>query len=287
MPGGPYPFLTAATIAGRVGRQARLLDGLLQADALSPLQTHELRRRCKKLRAWIRLWRDRGCLKGANGIDKALRAVAAQFSGARDATVRLDTLQRLPQYADAGATVDLQPLSAALQAASDMAMPPSDTSVLRKARKRLQRLLPSTSLAENDERLARGLRATWRKARRLARRAAVTTDCDDLHRLRRWVKYLCYQLEFVAMRNHREVKQLHDALEALGAVLGDYHDLHELQLALQALADTEAGEGDTPLDSALVNADLLCQLGRHQWLQRALQLVAECFDGDYGRFSTS
>src|SRR5690606_39172737 len=86
--------------------------------------------------------------------------------------------------------------------------------------------------------LWRGLRANYQAARKLANAALCDrADAEKLHRFRRRVKYLHYQLNLLCDLRKSPVV-LPAMLKDLGATLGQINDLHELMQAIQQL---EAG----------------------------------------------
>lgn len=266
-------LLPLATINARVGKIVKELGALLHLAEPTPEDIHKLRRNTKKLRAWLRL------VDGSRKADRRLRDTAAVYSAARDAHVCQQTLQRLPLRAGINineATNVVFP--ACLQALRDAAPAEQQTlnkRELDKAGKLVATLKPDLRDAKDGKRLQKGLRAAWRKAHRLLEKIRVEHSIDDVHRFRRRVKYLCYQLELVVQRRNGETRAMHKQLEQLGTSLGDFHDLDVLQHLLHTLAG--GSEPGSALLEELAVVDVLCEQEKARGLASCMDLADRCF----------
>ena len=92
--------------------------------------------------------------------------------------------------------------------------------------------LEATPLSDQDL-VCLGLGQTFAKAADLGQHALQSKDLAELHRWRRWVKYLRYQLEPVATPQRSSIVELHAELRQLGSTLGRRNDLHQLRQALE------------------------------------------------------
>lgn len=275
-------ILPPGTIARRLGKLLQDLDALLaQEVALDAADIHRLRRLGKRLRAWLRLWQDQGLLQGGAKTAALLGTAAAHYAAQRDARVQRETLLQLPELAGDSADCDLSSCLALLPAVASHPTP-LDPVLRRKLRKRLARLEATAVLAERPPQVLNGLRATYRKAWRLWQRAQETRDAEDLHRCRRWVKYLCYQMELVVLRNSGPVRRLHRQLEALGTLLGDYHDVVLLLQVLGALQNSDSGSADAA--APLQRAAALCYAAQSRLQEHALTLAGACLSTPPKRF---
>jgi CHAD domain-containing protein len=280
MAASSFTLLPLATINGRVRKILKELDVLLQITAPTPEEIHKLRRSTKKLRAWLRL------VNGSKKADHLLRNSARRFSTQRDTHVRQQTLQQLPLLAGINPKIAATHVfSASLQGLQDSAhVHPSapDERELAKLGKLLNKLKPELRSEKDSILLHKGLRTAWRRAARLLKKISVEHSVDDVHRFRRRVKYLCYQLELVVQRKNGETRTLHKRLEQLGAELGNFHDLDVLQHCLREL---DAGvDLSADLKEELTQANLFCEQGKARLLQSSLELADKCFERGSFRF---
>jgi CHAD domain-containing protein len=280
-------ILPPGTIAKRLGKLLQDMEALLaQEAALDAAGIHRLRRLGKRLRAWLRLWQDQGKLKGGGKTAALLGTAAAHYAALRDARVQRETLLRLPQLAGRDSSCDLSSILLLLPAGPTDIAAPLDPVLQRKLRKRLARLAATATLAEHPSQVQKGLRFTYRKAWHLLQNARETGDTEDLHRCRRWVKYLCYQLELVVQRSSGTVRQLHRHLEQLGTLLGEYHDVVLLQEVLVTVQQGLENADTAPDAGRLTQAVALCQAAQLRVLHAALELAANCFRASPKRFGT-
>jgi CHAD domain-containing protein len=220
---------SAAAIASRLEQQQLILAALLQSGQSSNDAIHRCRVLIKRLRAWIRLVRPVHATSGSKATDKKLQRLGRQLGAARDQQVLKDTVQSL-----AAGTTDTQAKSACrklrrrMSATADAApLPATAAATLDKLR------LPAAAKLDHAE-LREGLLVNYSKTRKLSRVAlADTSDANKLHRFRRWVKYLHYQLSLLYPLKKSALAQP-AMLKTLGTTLGQMHDLHVL---LEALRD--------------------------------------------------
>ncbi len=107
----------------------------------------------------------------------------------------------------------------------------------------------------DDEVLDRGFRRAYSKTRKLGRRALDGHDPRRLHRWRRWVKYLRYQVEPFAHPERVFVSACRSELDQIGSILGERNDYHNLASALEGEdlpgLDAAVREGEERLDESL------------------------------------
>ncbi len=89
----------------------------------------------------------------------------------------------------------------------------------------------STPIEDDPDRLilVEGIGRTYRKTRRFARHAVTLGTPKGYHRLRRWVKFLRYQLEWLESHGVVLPEGVRPDLEKLGHRLGQLHDVQELR----------------------------------------------------------
>jgi hypothetical protein len=114
--------------------------------------------------------------------------------------------------------------------------------------------------------LAEGLTRTWAKARGLGVEALREHDPERLHRWRRWVKYLRYQLEPLSRPGRAWLVSAHTELDGLGSLLGARNDLENLREAVRDDAPPALGAAIERRDAVLAAA--LPELSRSVlWLE--------------------
>lgn len=224
-----------------------VVDGLLQhlrQPEEGPVYIHRIRVDIKRLRAWLRL------VRGAAGPDwrardRRLRDVARRLSPSRDAQVVLDTLKNLENRA-AGEEKDAVALlrsrlhfTPAVAGIDWPTLKPELTEAVEALRG------PAAAL-DSDRVVRRGLKRCYKRAVREGGRAFSGTDgIEALHQLRKRVKYLYYQLQFVNRVRPGSYVRTRKRLDKLGDRLGRIHDLDLLRRRLVRLP---AGEDWTPVE---------------------------------------
>jgi CHAD domain-containing protein len=249
-------------------RVARLLDEL-QRRLARPQPTadgiHKIRVCCKKLRSWIRLLRHRRSGNDWQHADKALQKVLHKLAPARDSVVLLQTVKQLQT-----GTRSTRHRAACRQVLAGLRTHAPVASATRTAplsRRIVRELLASDR--PTDKALNKGLQHAYVRSSRLARRAfAADYAIERLHRLRRWVKYLGYQLELVTLPTPANEK-FRKQLVSLGSTLGRIHDLAVLQQQL----GTDEFPGKTAIALVTAQAARLHQ----RLLQRAEVLARAVF----------
>lgn len=284
MPARLSSLQPAARIRKRVQRLVTTLQTLVALPDPGATDIHQLRRSTKKLRAWLKLRRGPGGIPGAKHIERLLRENAARFAGARDATVRLQTLDQLPTLAGDKAVAATSLARCHALFASIMPSPTvaPDALAAQQLDATLRQLLSAEAVPEPVDTLVTALRRSYRNARKRLQQARASGAADDLHRFRRWAKYLCYQLELVCVLERGALAKLHRSLDTLGARLGTWHDLVVLEAQLRALH--EPADIDPAVAAELGVAEALCQRAQRRLLARCLRIAASCFKNKPAQF---
>ena len=219
----------------RVAREIdRRSSSILGSDsALEPEGVHAVRVGTKRVRALWQLHKASPRAPRAKAAIKRLRLAARRLAGLRDDHVLLMLLAELAAGAPAGASAGFErarlrlvtPL--ARQPAADGACPAIIAALEADAADWLE-----VGAADDVELLHQGLRRAFTKTRDLGRKALDERTAEDLHRWRRWVKYLRYQLEPFATAERHTISAYHAELKGLGSNLGKRNDLHNLRHAL-------------------------------------------------------
>lgn len=181
-------------------------------------RVHETRKRCKEVRAILRLGRD--ALDGDfASLNATFRDVAHQLAPAREAAVLLSTIKSLRAAAE-----NPDEWRALTQVSRFIARQPLPQVGLE----RLAEQLPSVSFsAEGTGWFRRGLRRTYRNGRRALRHARVKPNADAIHEWRKRVKDLSYAVQIVSPVAP-DMREAHAKLDDLAHLLGDHHDVWSL-----------------------------------------------------------
>lgn len=230
-------------------RRARLMVQALGQGKDRHRAVHRARKAIRRLRSVLALGREKF---GASfdAIDKRLKLLARGLSALRDAHVAAEAAMVLAQGDDAAAW---QQISAALQHRCDILL----AEALRKdpafaARRRLAASiaeqitdLPWGRLSGND--LCKTLGRSVRRAQKAVDAADSTRSTKDIHRWRRRVRQLRFQIEalqYIESSTDRRISCLHDgkktSARSLGRLtdkLGWCQDLQVLKSALRGIAD--------------------------------------------------
>jgi CHAD domain-containing protein len=216
----------------QLGRVAKYLKTPRREDAI-----HKAREGLKKARAALRLARARLGTGVYRRLDAKLRAVARGLSGNRDAEVLLDTIDKLrlgPH--NRSASVALAELRAFGLRQRYQCLRQSKHSAKRAAiqlhavRRSLKRM-PAGRLKWSE--LCGSLGRTYEQGLAALRKAERTNAVEDLHKWRKRVKDLRYQLQLLAPARPEAISPLVATAKDLGEQLGDDHDLAMLDTAAQ------------------------------------------------------
>jgi CHAD domain-containing protein len=243
-------------VHGELERAIEELEGRRSEDTTTAV--HEARKHLKKARAAIRLVRDDLGAELRREENAALRDAQARLSGARDAEVLLETLDRLRDSTDgrlpAPATTGLHD---ALRKRRDAARRHGHDeradaiADLEAARRRVD------SWPLRDERFtaaAQGLRRIYRDGRRAQRAATATDDPECWHEWRKRVKDLWYAARILRRAAPLELGAIVDEADGLAELLGDHNDLAVLRAAVAELSDATTAHQAAQLHAAIDDA---------------------------------
>jgi CHAD domain-containing protein len=221
----------------RVAREqiTRAIDEVLDEQLDRHAAVHQVRKRCKKIRAVLRLCRTQ-CEKTYQAENAVFRDAARRLSGFREAKAMVETVDELLRSCNKEA--DRAPL---------------ETLRERLAREREEIAEEGTSLGERlaefkvtmEEALARvdswhiggrgfdtvegGLRKTYRRGRRALGDAYPHPNAEALHEWRKRVKYHWYHTRLMRDIWRRAMNARRNALDDLADLLGTHHDLATLR----------------------------------------------------------
>jgi CHAD domain-containing protein len=191
---------------------------------------YSARKRGKRLRAILRLMRDALGKERHAEANALIRDAGRALGEARDAEVRVETLDSL--LAELPTTPEpLQHLRLRLVAARDRPEIPPEHAAAEARRLYAQALDLSVSWSGESVTLAAllsGFERVLREGRREGRAAVLSGDPERLHEWRKLVKHHTHHLRLLRLAWPEVMEVRQEAAEALGAALGDHHDLHML-----------------------------------------------------------
>jgi CHAD domain-containing protein len=250
------------------GRAEKALERLREGGA-GEVETaeavHGARKDMKKLRTVLRLLRDGLGKKRYRRADARFRDAARALSGARDAEVKLETLEGLGEH-QAGlpaAAVEAwrKILERDREAATDTVRGESlAAEAVEQIEAGLEEIRSWDLTGDSWETIAPALTRTYRRGRK-AMKAAEDGDDDDLHEWRKRAKDLWYELRLLTRAWEGPLQATAEEAHRLTDLLGDHHDLAVLR---EDLRERNLGEEET--------AALEAAIGRRQE-----ELAAEAF----------
>jgi CHAD domain-containing protein len=245
---------------------------------------HEARKAIKRMRALARLLRYELGEREFERVNSSLRAAGQRLAGARDAEVRLATLQRLrTRHPKALALEGIERLSEQLERERKQASEPTPPRDVLADIADMRRHLARWNLVEHDfEALAPGLKRIYREGRRRYARVKRehARNAEHVHDWRKRVKSLYYALDMLGGASAKGTRDVTRRAERLGDVLGEEHDLWMFAAYLQE--HPEAFGEDTSAHEALLK---LTERRRERLRERALELGARLYELGAGDFT--
>jgi CHAD domain-containing protein len=191
---------------------------------------HDARKRCKKLRAVLRLVRDGLGAEAYRDQNAGFRDVARRLGSARDRWVLVETVDALQaRYGAFLADAALGPLRqrfvARHRAALQRLQADRADEEAASALEGLRAAVLAWRLDDDDPSIvAAGVRRVYRRGRRAMARAAERPSSETFHEWRKQAKYLWYHARL--LRAHGGVGMAPTSgLEGLARQLGEEHDL--------------------------------------------------------------
>lgn len=221
------------------------LDRYLKNPEKIEKHIHHVRVDIKKLRAWIRLVQGKSDKQEWREIDRCLRDMAKQWSERRDEEVISETLVWLKKKEkNQNAAVSINRLYSGIQD-NLIGQSAITTTVRMPDRIFLDNLKRKTLSAAEYETIKQGLQKTYKRALKLGAKACSEKGTvDDMHKFRRWVKYLSYQLEFTGNLYADNSGEFRNQLDKPGKRLGRIHDLVMIKNRLKQLSGREKFKKD-------------------------------------------
>lgn len=260
------------------GRLEHALDQLREGEG-RPEAVHEARKDLKKLRAVARLLRSRLGDQLYRSENEAFRDTGRLLSGARDAQVRLETLEHLvgSGAVSAESVAEYRRRLEAERAAQADRGDAEERAATRIARA-AERVRGWPVEGDGWEVVEKGLARSYRRGRARMNDAFADPSVERLHEWRKRVKDLWYHLRILAPAWPAILEPLAEEAHLLSEQLGDDHDL--AMLALSAREHVEAFVDPADLDQ-LIGA---IELRRAELQSRAASLGLRLYADDPGAF---
>ena len=244
-PDRALPTALTRVARGEIHRAIGELESLPEDEAV-----HQVRKRCKKMRALLRLVR-----YTADGLyryeNAQYRTLANTLAGSRDAVSLRDALRKL-------APGEFPNIEAFL---SQRANHKSDEQALEDAAEQLAQAAQRIdawqlqSLSWKDAR--KGYQKGYQRARKSMQEAFAQETAPAFHDFRKRVKDHWYHTRLLAKRHKKKVGARRKALRLLATALGDWRDLYLLCHFLAPMSDQFPGELIALLDRANTRSNQL------------------------------
>ncbi len=203
------------------------------------VRVHEVRKCFKRLRAILRL-APFSIKDSRNHCENdAFRDAARPLSEVRDSKVLLEALEKLKSLANGEISEETfaairKRLAEHRRRVCALALKEGRalTATALIIKKALDRADDWSDLPNPKRRIAKGVKAVYRRCRKAFGEARVDASDERLHEWRKQAKYLRYQLEMLTPVRPDLLKDLALAAERLGELLGDDHDLAMLSNTL-------------------------------------------------------
>jgi CHAD domain-containing protein len=199
---------------------------------------HEARKTIKRMRALAQLLRYELGEQEFKRVNESLRAAGQRLSGARDAEVRLATLERLSRRHPKALALDgIEILRTRLEGERKQTEEPTHQQEVLEDIANMRSDLARWNLVDHDfEAILPGLRRIYRDGRRRYTRVrrAHGRNAEDVHDWRKRVKSLYYALDMIGGDKKKEVRDNTKRADRLGDLLGEEHDLWMLCAYVEA-----------------------------------------------------
>lgn len=215
---------------------------------------HKVRKRCKKIRGLIRLYRP--CFRKHYQLENAwYRDAAAELSGFRDARTVVDTFDKLINHFQDQAPervfeVVRESLSDRLEDVSRMqgSLENDLEQFLEQMHGGRERIADWNLDAKGFKALKRGLGKTYRRGHAALRDVRQHPDNYRFHQWRKRTKYHGYHMRLLRPAWKGPLKARYGECKLLSEYLGDHHDLSVLRQTISEFPE-DAGIGETLLDA--------------------------------------
>ena len=212
---------------GRVDHALERLDAARSGNFAKGV--HEARKDLKQLRSLLRLVR-KGIGDGAyRSANVRFRDAGRSLSGARDAEVKLQTLEALEErFPGALPEQAVTPLRAALEGERPGNASAANLAALERAEQEIRRGRAEISRWAVDggpELISKRLERTYRRGRKMLADVRKDPTDNNVHEWRKRVKDLWYQLRIAEESDPEAVRERADVAHDISDLIGDHHDL--------------------------------------------------------------
>lgn len=210
------------------------IEEIDDSDLDSEVTVHQVRKRCKKIRALLRLVRP--AFESTYQRENAtFRDAARALSELRDAASRIECIDTLKEHSSSSPKVEaLDRVRTHLTAHREELYRGSDVS------KRLSEFRDEMTSArkragnwkldlEDLDAVGGGLKKTYRRARKAMGEAEQTPTVENFHEWRKRVKYHRYHIRLLRSLWETVLQARREELHQLSDLLGDAHDLAVLR----------------------------------------------------------
>ena len=221
-----------------VGEQLDKAIAELSGDATDlPEAVHQVRKRCKKIRGLLRLFR--GAFSASYSEENAwFRDLARRLSAARDAEAMLESLDMLCEAfseeldEDAFATVRHAMSARRTEVQQDESLPQRVRETTLELQDARTRVLGWRLEEDGFAAVEKGFSRTYRRARKALDASYKDPTSERFHEWRKRVKYHWYHLRLLRELWPAPMKALAAEAKLLADMLGDDHDLAVLRETL-------------------------------------------------------
>jgi len=209
---------------------------------------HQVRKRCKKLRALVRMVRP-ALGKTYRKENHAFRDIARDLAGMRDEQSMVEALEGLQKTLDGVERHRFDHVLGKLRARRDAMATSSQhepEALLAEARKALRtarnRVDQWKLKNEGFKAISGGFQITYKRGRKAFNRAFQSDQASDFHEWRKRVKYHVHHLNLLCPLWPRVNKAWSRETKTLADILGDDHDLSLLDTLLESEGEKLAGD---------------------------------------------
>jgi CHAD domain-containing protein len=239
---------------------------------------HKVRKRCKKIRALLRLvWGEVG-RRAFRRENSAIRDAVRPLTAVRDATVLVGAFDELLNRRDLEEDSDqtfsevrnfLEMHRRSVRDSSLTGQRTLDVIIDRLHQARIR--IPQLRIAGNGWASVRdGLMRAYRAGRHARDLASASSTVENLHEWRKQVKYFGHQLAVLGPLGHNALRDFASDVRDLGQLLGDDHDLAMLLSRIATYASWKHARDITSLLH-------LIERRRNEMRRRALELGQEVY----------
>jgi CHAD domain-containing protein len=234
---------------------------------------HNARRSLKRLRAALDLVDGEMDDSALEAGKSAFRAVGQKLATSRDATVALETFEKLaPELNSRLAGIIRTKLARTAASARRRTTSTRQLGQLvREVRTRGHELGQTKLQSDGWALIEHGLARSYRSARKMRRELRDTPTPEIVHEWRKLVKRLYFQLDLLRRALPKAWRRLLPMLERLCTILGEFNDLHTLRAAV---------------DSPFPGLDALIERELARALKRSRRIARDVFKQSVKEFSS-